>query len=243
MRAFPAAFSDSQPRPLALHKPVHNHSMRLGFLLFALTVLVPNVGWAESLVTGGKMRILYVQPLGACRQEQAGGGAVRRALLAFYDLEIRFLPCVELPAEAYYQPRRRYRAEKLLRFLDKRLPADGWRILGLTATDISTSKGAYVDWGVLGLGEMPGKASVISSFRCKKKARDSHHATIRLAKVAVHEVGHTLGLPHCPNLGCLMEDALGKVATVDREHDFCTRCRKMAASAGVPIKAPAVPPW
>ncbi len=212
--------------------------MRLGLLFFALTVLVPHIARSE-----GPRRILYIQPLGECEREQAGSGAVRRALLAFYDLEVRVLPCVELPAEAYYKPRRRYRAEKLLTFLRTRIPADGWRILGLTATDISTTKGSYVDWGLLGLGEMPGKASVISSFRCKKTARDSHHAIVRLAKVAVHEVGHTLGLPHCQNLGCLMEDAVGKVATVDREHDFCTRCRKLAAGAGVPIKVLAESPW
>jgi archaemetzincin len=216
--------------------------MRLGFLLFALTILAPHLARAQS-PDPTRPRILYIQPMGACEREQVGSETVRRGLLAFYDLEIRVLPCVELPAQAYYKPRRRYRAEKLLEFLDGRLPADGWRILGLTATDISTSKDAYVDWGVLGLGEMPGKASVISSFRCKKKARGPRHAIVRLAKVAVHEVGHTLGLPHCENIGCLMEDAVGKVATVDRERDFCDRCRKMTARVGVPIKVLAGSPW
>ena len=47
------------------------------------------------------------------------------------------------------------------------------------------------------------------------------HARQRLAKVAVHEAGHTLGLEHCPTRGCLMEDAEGQVATCDREYDFC----------------------
>jgi archaemetzincin len=216
--------------------------MRLGLLLFALTVLVPPVAKAEP-PGEGRPRILYLQPLGTCDRKQEGSEAVARGLRAFYDLEVRVLPCVELPAEAYYKPRHRYRAEKLLAFLRQRIPSDGWRILGLTATDISTSKDAYVDWGVLGLGELPGKASVISSFRCKKTARGPRHAIVRLAKVAVHEVGHTLGLPHCPNLGCLMEDAVGKVATVDREHDFCVRCRKLAAGSGVPIKVLTGSPW
>ena len=35
----------------------------------------------------------------------------------------------------------------------------------------------------------------------------------RLWKVAIHELGHTLGLPHCPNNGCLMQDAHGTVKT------------------------------
>jgi len=195
----------------------------------------------ETRPAGPAKRILYLQPLGDC--PQPGSQAVERALSAFYDLEIRVLPCLALPKTTYYQPRHRYRAERILEFLDTRIPADGWRILGLTAADISTSKGQYADWGVLGLGEMPGKASVISSFRCKKKARNPQHAVVRLAKVAVHEVGHNLGLPHCPNRGCLMEDADGKVATVDREHDFCATCRQIAARAGYPIKQLVGVPW
>ena len=44
--------------------------------------------------------------------------------------------------------------------------------------------------------------------------------------------GTRSGLEHCPNRGCLMEDAEGRVATCDREYDFCARCRKLLADAG-----------
>ena len=40
-----------------------------------------------------------------------------------------------------------------------------------------------------------------------------------------------------------MEDAVGKVATVDRERDFCARCRKLVAAAGNPIRPTAKAPW
>jgi archaemetzincin len=69
------------------------------------------------------------------------------------------------------------------------------------------------------------------------------HARERLAKVAVHELGHTLGLPHCPNVGCLMEDAEGRVATCDREYDFCARCRGLVAAAGRPLPVAPKIPW
>jgi archaemetzincin len=136
---------------------------------------------------------------------------------------------------AYYPARKRYRAERLLTYLNQRMPKNGWRILGLTDVDISTTKDRFPDWGVMGLGELPGTATVISSFRCRKKARNPAHAIERLAKVAVHEIGHTLGLPHCPTHGCLMEDAMGKVTTTDRERDFCLLCRGLAKRNGFTI--------
>jgi len=178
---------------------------------------------------------LYLQPLGGCAKPNTGTAEVVAALRAFYPIEVRVLDCQELPESAYYPPRRRYRAEKLLAYLSQRMPKDGWRILGLTDVDISTSKDDVLDWGVMGLGELPGTATVISAFRCRKKAGGAAHAKQRLAKVAVHEIGHTLGLPHCPTVGFLMEDARGKVVTTDRERDFCPRCRSLAKRNGFTI--------
>lgn len=187
-------------------------------------------------------RVLYLQPLGA-ELPALDVELVVRALRAFYGLDVRTLPRAELPAAAYYRPRRRYRAERLLDFLAPRLPPDGVRILGLTAADISTTKGKVYDWGVLGLGSIDGAAGVLSSFRCHKRSRGEEHARERLAKVAVHEAGHTLGLEHCETDGCLMHDGEGSVLTTDREYDLCPLCRAQLAASGHP--APPAPqiPW
>jgi len=191
--------------------------------------------------SGDVRRFLYLQPLGDDLPAR-DVALVKTALEALIGLSVRVLPRAAMPAAAWYAPRRRHRADKLLDFLDGRLPEDGARILGLTATDISTTKGGVYDWGVLGLGRIDGASSVISRFRCAMKSRGAAHARERLAKVAVHESGHTLGLEHCPNLGCLMEDAEGRVATCDREYDFCARCRKLLADAGRALPpAPAIP--
>jgi archaemetzincin len=187
-------------------------------------------------------RYLCLQPLGD-ELPADDVALVKSALEGIVGLKVKVLPPAALPAEAWYAPRRRYRADKLLDFLDPRLPVEGKRILGLTGADISTTKGKVYDWGVLGLGRIDGKSSVISRFRCAMKSRGAAHARERLAKVAVHETGHTLGLEHCPTLGCLMEDAEGRVATCDREYDFCARCRKLLADAGRPLPADPKIPW
>ena len=190
----------------------------------------------------GTPRRFYIQPLGKALPD-VSVALVEQALRAFYGFEVKRLPRVALPPSAYYRPRHRYRAEKLLPFLEEQRPADGYRILGLTGVDISTTKGKYADWGILGLATLDGGACVLSSFRCKRKAKGKAHARIRLAKVAVHEIGHTLGLPHCPTVGCLMEDAQGTVLTTDREYTLCPRCRQRLARAGYALPADPQIPW
>src|SRR5439155_13511886 len=122
-----------------------------------------------------------------------------------------------LPKEAYYPPRHRYRAERLLEFLEGIAKGEppGTRILGMTDVDISTTKGKVSDWGVFGLGEIGRRNCVISVFRLKRNAKDAGHLAFRVSSTAVHEVGHTLGLPHCPTARCVMQDAEGSIQTTD----------------------------
>lgn len=208
-------------------------------LVVALEVLVFLDISAQSEVQG--KQVLLIQPLGK-ELPNEDMALVKDALVEFYNLQIRVLPRVDLPAQAYYEPRRRYRAEKILPFLLEKLPEDGDHILGLTGVDISTAKGSIDDWGILGLARLGGKECVISAFRCHGAQR-AVQARILLAKVAVHEVGHTLGLDHCIAKGCLMEDAGGLVRTCDREFDICTRCRSKLKASGYVLPDQPHIPW
>ena len=77
-----------------------------------------------------------------------------------YRLKVVVLKNEDLPPEAYYKARKRWRADKLLAWLETRpeLAEQGYvKIVGLTEKDISTTKGDIEDWGVFGLGYLPAK--------------------------------------------------------------------------------------
>ncbi len=225
-----------RPKPLVPRRSASRAVSRRCLLTLAgLTLLAPRASHA------GAERVVALQPLGG-RDDGREASVVRAALAAFFDAEIVGLPARALPASTYYAPRRRWRAEKLLDHLVEVKPPRATRIVGLTAADISTTKGTVKDWGILGLATLDGTACVLSSFRARRGARGEAHALARLGKVAVHELGHTVGLPHCPNAGCLMEDARGKVATTDGETDLCSECRAKLSRTGWG-RTDAVSPW
>lgn len=132
---------------------------------------------------------------------------------------------IPLPSRAYYKPRNRYRADTLNLFLKERTK-NGFVTIGLTNKDISTDNGSIVDWGVMGLAYLPGKACTVSPFRLSKKNINEQYF-----KVAIHELGHTQGLPHCADIRCLMTDAKGKNNT-DKENGFCDKCKAFLIAKG-----------
>lgn len=164
--------------------------------------------------------------------------AVEKRLREDLQVDVRRLDDLGLPKAAYYPPRKRYRADRLLEHLDTiaaGAPA-GTRVLGMTDVDISTTKGKVTDWGVFGLGEIGRRNCVISMFRLKRGARNFEHLALRIGTTAVHEIGHTLGLPHCPTEGCVMQDAEGSIYNTDHGTGKpCKYCRETIDRL-VPIK-------
>ena len=138
---------------------------------------------------------------------------------------VRILQSRPLPTSAFYTPRNRYRADSLIRQLAAITPP-GHTTLALTSRDISAAKGDVADWGIMGLGYCPGEACIASTFRLNKS-----NLKEQLFKVAIHELGHTQGLDHCPVRSCFMRDAEGKNPT-DEEVEFCPTCRKALIKAG-----------
>jgi archaemetzincin len=154
--------------------------------------------------------------------------SMRQGILTEYGGKVEVLKKGRLPRAAFYPPRKRYRADRLLDHLDllARKAGPQTRILGLCSVDISTTKGRHPDWGIFGLGQMGGRACVVSTHRLRRGARDRDHLRQRVLSTAIHEVGHTLGLPHCPTPRCVMQDAEGGIRNTDESTGrLCPRCQ------------------
>jgi len=131
---------------------------------------------------------------------------------------------IGFPKNSLNQARTRHRADSLVHFLSAQTKP-GYLTIGLTSGDISTTKNTP-DWGIMGLGSCPGNSCIASSFRLHGKNKME-----KLFKVAIHELGHTQGLKHCPVYDCLMHDAEGK-DRLDEEKDFCKKCKAVLIKAG-----------
>ena len=157
---------------------------------------------------------------------------------SFYRMETKVLPAKPLPKLAFTKIKSpRYRADSIIKTQNQNIPKDVYYVLGLTNQDISVTKNdktgqilkpkwKYCDFGVMGLAYRPGKSAIVSKFRIKSK--NHKQEMLRLRKVAVHEFGHNLGLPHCPNKNCVMTSAAEKLTTIDNEKlALCKNCKKI----------------
>lgn len=210
--------------------------LRLSTMLSTLLVVLMCPASPCLAEAFGKGPRVCLQPLGKYDRKLLGKAV--RGIKYLYGYRVRVLQQVEMPPEAFYKPRKRHRADKLLRFLEETvsLREDCDIAIGFTRQDISTSKGKHRDWGIFGLGSVGGTTCVVSTHRLTRKTKNRRKMAIRTVKVVNHELGHVLGLGHCPKAGCLMADAKGTIKTVDNETGLlCELCVAHVTRAQGPL--------
>jgi archaemetzincin len=213
-------------------EPLRTGALRLGLMALLLAASLAPAADAPQ-------RIVAIVPLGPVKQEYLE--RVAQELQARMDVQVRIEPQRELPPEAFYKPRKRWRAERLVDSLDAALPTGAWRVVGVTEAETSTTKGDIHDWGIAGLGNIGGPSCVVSAFIYKKNSKSPEVLLRRLGDLAVHEFGHTLGFPHCEVQGCVMADAKGKaIKSADESSgQYCAQClEKLSPEDRALIKKP-----
>ena len=149
---------------------------------------------------------------------------LRTAIAKFLLLPVRVLQPKPLPANAYNVTRQQYHATSLLELLLDDADTRALRILGVTAQDLFIPILTFV----FGEAQLSGKAAIVSLFRPRGGADGAPPRRVilgRLIKLGLHELGHTFGLGHCREEGCLMGFSSNLEKLDSSKLALCTYCQ------------------
>lgn len=146
-------------------------------------------------------------------------------LYEVFAAEVIVASSIAIPDWAYDPLRSQYDAGSLLQTLPEGKTPD--RILGIVDRDLFMPRLNFV----FGVADPQGRRALISLVRLHQAfyglTSDFDLFLIRATKEAVHELGHTWGLEHCPNPRCVMYFSNTHVDTDHKGYQFCPRCHAM----------------
>ncbi|MBC7262984.1 MAG: archaemetzincin family Zn-dependent metalloprotease [Chloroflexi bacterium] len=169
------------------------------------------------------MERISLVPIGEIEQEvlMVLAAALPRTFGWPYILEL------PLPAPDYAFDHRRgqYRVEPILDRL-RALPLESARVLGVVNVDLYTPGLNFI----FGQATMGGRDALIALPRLRPTFYGLPDDPVlyheRVVKEAVHELGHTFGLPHCPDVLCVMHFSNTLSDTDTKGKEFCVHCRR-----------------
>ncbi len=156
--------------------------------------------------------------------------SLRTAISKMFSLPVRVLRPKPLPLQTYHVMRHQYHSTQLLEGL---LADDSgaFRILGITAEDLYIPIFTFV----FGEAQLDGKAAIISMFRPRGDADGSTPSKSlflgRLLKLGLHELGHTFGIGHCRQEGCLMGFSSNLEKLDQKKVAFCKYCQVLLSDS------------
>lgn len=151
---------------------------------------------------------------------------LRKNLETTFSAEVSVNDPMEIPEDSYNENRGQYLSH---RFLERMEPIrKTGMVLGITHADLYVPDLNFV----FGTALPYEKVAVISMARLEPEFHgskpDEELFKKRALKEAVHELGHLLGLSHCPNFRCVMHFSNSLGDTDRKSAYFCRRCAKKA---------------
>ena len=129
------------------------------------------------------------------------------------------------PEFAYHGERQQFHSSEILQAMQHFVEPDSWRVLGITSVDLYIPILTFV----FGEAQVGGPCGLVSIHRLRQEfyglLPDLDLLRQRLAKEAVHEIGHTLDLTHCEDYQCAMAPSHA-VEWIDlKESALCGTCQ------------------
>jgi archaemetzincin len=150
--------------------------------------------------------------------------AVVEGLRREYRLEVEVLDEIPLPVDAYNTDRQQYLSIMIIEEI-ARMDIEGL-VLGIAGEDLYAQGLNYV----FGEADPELGVTLISLARLKQEfyggSPDPERLIDRAVKEAVHEVGHLMGIPHCPNPECVMRYSNTLSHTDRKSSELCSLCRR-----------------
>lgn len=147
-------------------------------------------------------------------------GAVRQT----FACEIEARGSIPAPPRTYNPGRKQYNSTKVLQALEGLKRSRNGFLLGIIDEDLYVPELNFV----FGQADMLARTAVIALPRLRPEfygfEPDRELFLLRAVKEAIHELGHTSRLDHCPNVRCVMHFSNSLEDTDVKQPYFCTRC-------------------
>jgi len=175
------------------------------------------------------LSVLLIAPLAAAPDGVLA--AVEQALRAAFRLPVGRAPAIPEPAAAFSAERGQWSALAFLEALLAQAPPGAFRLLGVTERDLFLPVLSFV----FGQAQLRGRVAVVSLARLRPEFHGlrAEPALVerRAATEAVHELGHTFGLVHCPERRCPMSLSIDLAGLEAKTAVPCAGCRALLAGS------------